>query len=82
MQTGACRIKESVGGLEPCPGDRCLFWEDGRCAFQQLDLRGRPELAEFLLHLRSRIESIEEADHGEAAARRVFFQRLNAGRSD
>lgn len=81
MQTGTCRIKESLGGLEPCPGNRCLFWEDGGCAFQQLDLRGRPELAGFLLNLRSEIESTEEADDAEAA-RRLFFHRLNAGRSD
>ena len=41
MQTGFCRMKDSLGEPEPCPGDRCAFWEGGSCAFQSLDLRGR-----------------------------------------
>ena len=81
MNPGMCRMKESLGEVEPCPGDRCPFWEGGSCAFEQLDLRGRPELAGFLLHLRGEIESIREADV-ERAARRLFYYRLNAGRSD
>jgi len=81
MQTGFCRMKDSLGEPEPCPGDRCAFWEGGSCAFQSLDLRGRPQLAGLLLELRGELESVKEADDARAARRR-FFRRLNAGSSD
>lgn len=79
MQTTVCRMKESLGRLEACPGEPCPFWERGGCAFEALDLRGRPELAEFLSELRAELESIKGSEDA-GATRRFFFQRLNAGR--
>jgi hypothetical protein len=73
-----CRLKESLGEPEPCPGELCAFWEVGSCALERVDLRGRPELAGFLLDLRGELESLRDP----SAARRRFFQRLNAGHSD
>lgn len=81
MEAAVCRMKESLGELEPCPGEPCPFWEGGSCAFERLELRGRPELAGFLLGLRGALESAR-AQEEAATARRLFFQRLNAGRSD
>ena len=74
-------MTDTLGEPEPCPGDRCAFWEGGSCAFQSLDLRDRPELARFLLDLRREFESVREAE-GADAARRQFFGRLNVVPSD
>ena len=81
MATGICRMKESLGATEPCPGTSCPFWEGDACGLEQLDFRGRPELAGFLAELRSDLESAREAEAG-AGARTHFFERLNAGHSD
>jgi hypothetical protein len=81
MEVSACRMKESLGQAEACPGEPCPFWDRGACVFQSLDLRSRPELAGFLLGLRAELASLREAEDS-TAARRAFFQRLNAGRSD
>jgi hypothetical protein len=78
---GPCRMKESLGEIEACPGDLCPFWEGGSCAFWHLELRGRPELAGFLLELRGELESARPREDA-GNARRLFYQRLNAGRSD
>jgi hypothetical protein len=81
MHAAVCRMKESLGEIEPCPGGLCPFWEDGGCSLEHVDLRGRPELAGFLLALRGELESVR-AKQVAGASRRLFFQRLNAGRSD
>jgi hypothetical protein len=81
MEIGGCRMKESLGQAEACPGEPCPFWERGGCAFQSLDLRGRPELAGFLLGLRAELASFRDAEDS-TVARSVFFHRLNAGCSD
>ncbi len=84
MSSTVCRMKETLGQTEACPDTACPFWEtrgaglEGRCAFEQLDLRGRPQLAAFLLGIRSELEAADVAE-GENEARRLFFQRLNAG---
>ncbi|MGB2875398.1 MAG: hypothetical protein WBB76_07990 [Gaiellaceae bacterium] len=85
MPVGTCRLKETLGEAEPCPEKRCPFWEahvsSAGCAFGRLQLDGRPELATFLLEVRDELESartrVEATD-----ARRLFFERLNAGRAD
>jgi hypothetical protein len=74
-------MKESLGEIESCPGAPCPFWESEGCGLEHVDLRGRPELAEFLLSLRGELESLR-ATQDASAARRLFFERLNAGRSD
>jgi hypothetical protein len=81
MTTLICRMKESLGRIEPCPGTSCPFWEGDVCGLEQVDFRGRPELAGFLTALRSELESVCDAEAG-AGARRQFFARLNAGHSD
>ena len=81
METQTCRMKKSVGELEACPGPLCPFWEDDSCAFRNLPLEGRPELAGFLLDLRGELERAREEEDVDAARHR-FYERLNAGRSD
>jgi hypothetical protein len=84
MPPAACRLKESVAEVEPCPGPPCPFWDArqaGECVLKRVDLQDRPELARFLLSIRGDLESMREVEDGETA-RRLFFQRLNAGRSD
>lgn len=81
METATCRMKKRLGELEACPGVLCPFWEDGSCAFRNLPLDGRPELARFLLGLRGELERARAEDDADAARHR-FYERLNAGRSD
>jgi hypothetical protein len=81
MASDICRMKESLGEIERCPGTLCPYWEGVACGLEQLDFRGRPELAGYLTELRSELESVREAEVG-AAARGQFFARLNAGNSD
>jgi hypothetical protein len=81
MTTGICHMKKSLGEIELCTGTGCPFWEGDACGLDQLDFRGRPELARFLTELRSELESVREAEAG-AGARSQFFARLNAGHSD
>jgi hypothetical protein len=81
MDTSICRMKESLGTTEQCPGAQCPFWEQDGCGFEELDFRGRPELAGFLLDLRGNLESVRDAE-GRSATRSRFFARLNAGQAD
>jgi hypothetical protein len=81
MDTHICRMKESLGTTEQCPGTQCPFWEQDGCGFAELDFRGRPELARFLAGLRVELESVREAEDARDVRSR-FFERLNAGRSD
>jgi hypothetical protein len=81
METPTCRMKRSLGEVEPCPGARCPFWEEDGCAFRSVPLRMRPELAEYLLELRGELERAR-AQEDEGSARHHFYERLNAGRSD
>lgn len=81
-----CRIDHLLGHDRECPGPACPFWEAGkglaagRCIFDQVDLSGRTELAGWLAELR---DAISTGDYGVSdEARRRFYERLNAGRSD
>jgi hypothetical protein len=70
MHTALCRMKESLGESEACPGGGCPFWEDG-CVVAQIDLRSRPELARFLLALRQDLEDARAAGCGRAQMNRL-----------
>ena len=74
-------MKESLGVIEACPGARCPFWEDGSCAFRNLPVDDRPEVAKFLLGLRDELERARTEEDADVARHR-FYERLNAGRSD
>jgi hypothetical protein len=82
-----CRFQAELGVDELCPEEACAFWdrggmlEEGHCAFQTLDLSGRPDLASLLLKIRKDLEMARTRDE-EHEARLLFFKRLNAGRSD
>lgn len=62
MDTAICRMKESVGEIEPCSGASCAFWEGEGCALGQIDFRGWQDVATFLLGLRSELESVRMAE--------------------
>jgi hypothetical protein len=73
-----CHLHKTMGRVEACPGERCLFWEDGGvvvppgCELERLGLDLEcVELAEYLLELRTSLEAAR--DHEERnAARRAF----------
>jgi hypothetical protein len=73
-----CRLKNALGELEACTA-QCAFWEPGgavlagRCAFENLDLGGRSDVAADLLALRRRLEQLGERDDREL---RALFHRL------
>jgi hypothetical protein len=68
--------------VEPCPGERCAFWEpggaviEGGCLLERLgvDLTQR-DLAEYLLEMREGLDRGRLADEAEEA-HREFARRL------
>ena len=79
-----CRIEQSLGRSEICPGASCPFWERysgasaGGCLFDKLDLAGRRELAGWLHERREQLQA--PGPIGDRA-RQIFSARLNARRS-
>jgi hypothetical protein len=64
-----CGVAAAVGVTERCPGARCLFWEadgrleaSGRCSIEEVVpyLGTLPELAQYLLELRTNLRSVED----------------------
>ena len=62
-----CGVAAAVGVSERCPGARCPLWEragrlevSGRCAVEEVVpyLRTLPELAQYLLELRTSLRSV------------------------
>ena len=55
------------GHAARCPGDECAFWERG-CVLSriELELEGRPEVAQLLLDLRGELESGRTVELEEA----------------
>ena len=80
--TGLCALEHAVGRSELCPESGCPFWEpggavvSGRCAFEQLDLSGRPDVAKELLRVRELLEPPASAG-AEGEARHLFHRLLN-----
>lgn len=64
-----CALHLALGRREECPGPACAFWEEGGaivepgCVFERitLELEARPELAKWLLGMRSSLESANTA---------------------
>jgi hypothetical protein len=78
-----CMLRLAADGTtEPCPAERCAFWEpggavvEGRCLIERLgvDVR-RPELAAYLLETRECFEQARDLSEAERAhaefARRI-----------
>jgi hypothetical protein len=82
-----CRLKVIAGTPELCPEAECALWEPGgaalggRCAFEQIDLEGRPEFAAWLLGVREALESnAQQAQDNET--RRLFNRLLNESQGE
>jgi len=78
-----CSLRLAAQGhTEPCPQERCAFWEpagavvDGGCLIERLgvDLAGR-DLAVYLLETRERLERARDLSEAEAA-HREFSHRI------
>jgi hypothetical protein len=77
-----CTLHFAQGGIEPCTGERCAFWEPGGavaaggCLIERLgvDVR-RSDLAAYLLETRERLEQIRDLSEVEAA-HREFSRRI------
>jgi hypothetical protein len=63
-----CGLAGAVGLSERCPGARCPLWEatgglagSGGCSIEELipHLRALPELAHYLLELRTSLREVE-----------------------
>jgi hypothetical protein len=74
-----CTLRIAAEGRsEPCPRERCVFWEpggavvDGGCVIDRLgvDVR-RTDLAAYLLELRDRLEQSRDRSAAEAAHREL-----------
>jgi hypothetical protein len=56
-----CFLYEAAGLSVPCQRERCSFWERGECVPERLglqsDMDSRPDLASWLLALRSELSS-------------------------
>jgi hypothetical protein len=82
-----CALEHAVGRSGLCPEGGCPFWEpggvvlSGRCAFERLDLSGRPEVARELMRIRVLLESPASAD-ADREARHRFHRLLNGSGDD
>jgi len=70
------------GRVEPCPHERCAFWEpggavvEGTCLIERLDVDlSTTDLAEYLLETREQLEQARDMAEAEAA-HREFSRRL------
>jgi hypothetical protein len=77
-----CRLEQVAGSDASCSEAGCPFWEpggavlEGRCAFERLDLEGRPEVATELIGVRQLLGSaVSEAE--ERLFRHLFHRALN-----
>ena len=74
----ACRLTSIVGHPEPCPEDRCPFWEPGgavlrgRCGFEQVHFGDDADLAGFLLRIRRALEQARDREEDHEALR-LFY---------
>jgi len=69
-----CRLDATAGRERICPEGACSFWEpggaviEGRCAFEQVDLEGRPSLVCELLRLRGLLDAASNGERDEGAS--------------
>ena len=64
-----CALHVATGSREECPGQACAFWEEGGavvdagCVFErvQFELETRPDVARWLLHIRTDLENARSA---------------------
>jgi hypothetical protein len=83
IESQTCTLRLAAQGeIEPCPHDKCAFWEpggavvDGSCLIERLgvDLR-RADLAVYLLETRERLELVRDRTEAEQA-HREFSRRI------
>jgi hypothetical protein len=75
IEPKSCTLRFAAEGQdEPCPRERCAFWEpggavvDGSCLIERLGVDlGAPDLAEYLLETRGRLEQVRDMAEAEAA---------------
>jgi hypothetical protein len=75
-----CRIKLTLGDVEPCPEGACPFWEhggaivDAGCGLARLQVDvDRPDLAAYLVDLRAALGEARDFREREEA-RRAFAE--------
>jgi hypothetical protein len=73
-----CTLHLARGVVEPCTGDRCVFWEPGGavvrggCLIQRLGVEvRRPDVASYLLEMRERLEQARDRLEADAAHREL-----------
>jgi hypothetical protein len=83
IKSQTCMLRLAADGVnEPCPEERCPFWEpggavvDGTCVIERLgvDVR-RADLAGYLLETRERLEQARNRAETEQA-HREFSRRV------
>jgi hypothetical protein len=74
--TTVCSLRLAEGVVERCPGAACSLWDEGTgaCVVESLapDVRGRRDLTEHLLALRTALDAIAESRTN------LLFRVLNA----
>jgi hypothetical protein len=74
-ETRTCTLRLSAEArTEPCPRERCSFWEtggavlDGGCVIERLGIDARrPDLAAYLLEVRERLDGARNLREAERA---------------
>ena len=83
IESPTCTLRRAADGrTEPCPRERCPYWEpggavvDGNCLIERLgvDVR-RADLAAYLLETRERLERARNRAEAEQA-HREFSRRV------
>ena len=59
-----CALHFATGAKEECPGAECALWEEEGCVFERVnfEFEGRPDVARWLLGIRSELESARGVD--------------------
>jgi len=89
METHArlCRLQYALGRVERCPEARCPFWEpggaalEGRCALDRIDVDGRPDIASWLIRIRTELDPAKVGTE-ERQVRRLFYRLVDTGDVD
>ena len=73
-----CTLRLATGVVEFCPQQRCAFWEEGGavveggCVIERLgpEVR-RPDVADYLVEVRERLDKARDRSEAEVAHREV-----------